>query len=87
MSDYYCSTASLLENGFHATTHKNLAAAGTKLGVEAVGKGRATMAAQKGLDGKTLFDCATASLLERSPEHPAGVPDRARRDCPQAAKR
>jgi hypothetical protein len=47
---------------FHAD-HKNLAAAGTDLDVANLGKSRATMAKQVGLDGKTILNIRPAFLV------------------------
>ncbi len=47
---------------FHAD-HKNLAAAGAALGVEAVGTGRAAMAKQTGLDKKTVLNIRPMYLI------------------------
>jgi phage major head subunit gpT-like protein len=47
---------------FHAD-HKNLAAAGTALDVANLGKGRASMAKQTGLDGKTILNVRPAFLV------------------------
>ena len=47
---------------FHAD-HKNLAASGAALGVEAVGTGRAAMAKQTGLDKKTVLNIRPMYLI------------------------
>jgi hypothetical protein len=47
---------------FHAD-HKNLEATGTALAVDSVGKGRASMAKQTGLDKKTVLNVRPAFLI------------------------
>ncbi len=47
---------------FHAS-HKNLAATGTALDVASIGKARAAMAKQTGLDGKTVLNVRPAFLV------------------------
>ncbi len=49
-------------NLFHSN-HKNLAGTGTALSVAAVGKGRASMSKQVGLDGKTVLNVRPAFLI------------------------
>ncbi len=49
-------------NLFHSN-HKNLAGTGTVLSVAAVGKGRAAMSKQVGLDGKTVLNVRPAYLI------------------------
>ncbi|KAF0122885.1 MAG: u35 [Xanthobacteraceae bacterium] len=46
-----------------ALSHANLAATGTKPGVEAVGKDRAAMARQTGGDGETILNIRSAFLI------------------------
>lgn len=47
---------------FHVN-HKNVAAAGSKLSVDSIGKGRTNLARQTGLDGKTVLNIRPSFLI------------------------